>query len=437
MDGAGTPNRDGNLPSTPTSQPPHPDQGPTTRSSKKRLRTVDEKMGVQKSPVKKTLRRNSVGAATPAPAHAQQSSAPPPIPQNPGPQQNSAGATAPDSDYATKSFMLDLEKRLTDGFKSRLSTIEAHIVENSRQIREIKDGMDDRDSRLEQKISRRVEEETRAMDEKLRRALVTVRTNPMRGCVSPTSSKNEESYNYHRRTIRLWPVKEPNLLQGVNDFLQSRLKMTGPSLAALGKIVVKKEGAADSRFPEEVVVEFENKDQRDMVKASGKHLAGDSSVGMRINVPGYLMANYRLLSGVGYHIKSSNVDVKRAIKFDDPNRDLMLDIRINNEWQRITPAEARVAAERNPRIKLGPKKLGSGAISALVNQSTRPSSTATSSGAGPPRAEKTPMGGATYNPSGKTESPSATGKKPDNEKKSGSVVEEEITPEEMEAIIVE
>lgn len=187
-------------------------------------------------------------------------------------------------------------------------------------------------------------------------------------CGNKWTDKQIESYNFHRRSLRIWPIKGPEIAKNTKSFIQTKLKITGSAYDGLGKMELKKERLANSRFPEEVIVIFETKEARDTVKAAGKNLGGETTAGMRLNVPGFLLDNYRILASIGYNIKESKRDVKRAIKFDDENLDLMLDIRVDNEWRRISPSEARTAARENPNIRIGPKRMQGGDIAAMIGE---------------------------------------------------------------------
>ena len=66
--------------------------------------------------------------------------------------------------------------------------------------------------------------------------------------------------------------------------------------------------------------------------------------------------------------KRKSTGCEEAIKFGDENMDLMLDVRVNDEWRRNTPSEARSAARENPDIRVGPKRLQGGDIVQLIGK---------------------------------------------------------------------
>ena len=274
-----------------------------------------------------------------------------------------SGDAGGEDDFVTKKFMLELESRITHGFASRLDVIEQHVLENAGQIRELKADVEAREEQLEKRLNRKIDAKNKEMTakyEKLAAAAADVVGGQIR------TDKQKESYDHHRKTIRIWPIKGNDTGKLIKHFFQTKLKITGPAFEQLGKWDFKRVGETNAKYPDEAVVLFSTKEIRDSVKAAGKNLANETDCGMRINVPGFLMDNYRLLASVGYTIKNAQSDVRRAIKFDDAARDLVLDIRVDNEWRRITPREAMEAAKTNPNIRTGPRKMDSKGINDLL-----------------------------------------------------------------------
>ena len=97
---------------------------------------------------------------------------------------------------------------------------------------------------------------------------------------------------------------------------------------------------------------FSSRECRDRVKAAGINLAGQNEAGIRIHVPGFLLESFHALQGVGYHMKKKDPDVRRAVKFDDSNFSLVMDIKVKGTWRRITAAEAKEVAKNTPENQL-------------------------------------------------------------------------------------
>ena len=271
--------------------------------------------------------------------------------------------------------MMKMEERMTLAFSGRLDSIESKVVENSNQIKELKADVEAREEQLEKRLNRRLDARNREIEDKLAK---TVSAASILGAgARGRTPRQEEAYDHHRRTLRIWPIRGTDVGKAVKAFLQQKLKIVGTAYDQIGKFEFGRVRETNERYPDEVVVGFGSKEVRDMVKAAGRNLADQQECGLRINVPAFLLDNYRLLASVGYSIKSSQTDVRRAIKFDDVARDLVLDIRINNEWRRVTPGEAAEAARTNPAIRAGPRKLDSAGIAELIGTGKKNNSPAT------------------------------------------------------------
>ena len=102
-------------------------------------------------------------------------------------------------------------------------------------------------------------------------------------------------------------------------------------------------GGAPSKWQDEAVVVFRDREFRDGVRSAAFNLAGQDEAGIRLDVPEYLMSNFKALEGVSYDLKQKHGGVKRNIRYDDEVMDLVLDFKIDEEagWKRIRPQEAR------------------------------------------------------------------------------------------------
>lgn len=108
----------------------------------------------------------------------------------------------------------------------------------------------------------------------------------------------------------------------------------------------------------EVPVTIRDKETSDMVKASAVNLAGNSDAGTRIQVPGYLMHNFRALEAVRYCMKKAGNIIKRLIKYSDNNLDLIMDVKVGDKWMRVNAVEARAVCQENPELRARPKRMG-------------------------------------------------------------------------------
>ena len=100
------------------------------------------------------------------------------------------------------------------------------------------------------------------------------------------------------------------------------------------------------------------------MKAAGPKLAGEGrAAGLRLQIPSFLSNNFRVLENLGYQMRKMDPEVRRVVKFDDENQDLMMDVRVGGEWRRVYPSDARAARNHNPNLSFGPSTMTSANIS--------------------------------------------------------------------------
>lgn len=200
-------------------------------------------------------------------------------------------------------------------------------------------------------LGRKVEQQERGLDDKIRTVVMTEIAKS--GKTGPGESGNRENrrdraYDLSRKSLKLWPVEGQDLVDSVRVFLNNKLKFSDARIRLLVQLEVTRSPGKAGAEKKEVLVTFDCKEDRDMVKAAGINLAGDQTTGMSIHVPGFLLDNFHALNGVGYSIKMKHTGVKRSIKFDDDARDIYLDIFVGGIWKRITPVEAKKVAKDLP-----------------------------------------------------------------------------------------
>ena len=160
------------------------------------------------------------------------------------------------------------------------------------------------------------------------------------------SKAGDDVYWACRRSLRLWPVPGPDLKKSLADFMKNRLKISTSTLLRMGDIGIKKVfSAPGAKIQDEVVVLFAEQEVRDAVRRSAKELAGDSSAGIRLEVPRSLQSSLKALEAVSFALKQKNKKMKRNIKFDDSIMDLVLDFNLDPEgggpWRTLKPDQAR------------------------------------------------------------------------------------------------
>ena len=98
----------------------------------------------------------------------------------------------------------------------------------------------------------------------------------------------------------------------------------------------------------EVLATFENREDRDFIKAQGTNLVGQKEAGMSIQLPGHLLDNLAALNGPAYSVKQKIPRLRRSVKFDDAVQDLYLDVCIAGNWRRVAPTQAKADLKNVP-----------------------------------------------------------------------------------------
>ena len=253
--------------------------------------------------------------------------------------------------------MLAIEKRQNERMDRLLLGMEA----NGEQVKALKDLITDRE--------KAILEEVKSMDAKTNARIDALVAAGNPGTKS-RDAKQQEAFMDHRRSLRVWPVLGPDTKANLTLFLKEKLKVPDEDMKKLGNITYRKFRDATAN-DNELLISFETKRARDIVKASGKNLAGlGNKVGMKIHVPGHLQSNFNLLQSLGYHLKQTDETIRRSIKFDDEQEDLVMDVFVDGAWSRIRPEEAKAVAADNPAIASGPKVLSASKISGLLKKKT-------------------------------------------------------------------
>ena len=315
------------------------------------------------------------------------------------PGNSAAGAPAgpsppPGIDPSTAAFFYAMEGRLKSAAKETAGEITnlfqrniERIDSNTKAITELRQN----DKQLEKKMvealgqsEARAEVRERQMEKRITDALtkkvdeavsatnISARSAVASASAQPLSRSQQErremAYHLCRRSLKAWPVDGPDLVDSFRVFMANKLKISDATIEAMGPITVTRRPGKVAEQKLEVLVTFDTKEDRDLVKAAGPSLAGMDNVGLLIHVPGHLLDNLNALNNVGYNIKMNNAGVRRSVKFDDENLDIFMDIKIRDQWRRITPSEARQVASTMPRSAggRGSKNLSVEDISALV-----------------------------------------------------------------------
>ena len=87
------------------------------------------------------------------------------------------------------------------------------------------------------------------------------------------------------------------------------------------------------------------------------HLAGDNASGILMQIPGHLLVNFKALENLGYQMRKMDRSIRRVIKFDDDSMDVVMDVKMGDQWKRVRPREALKARKSTPRLASGPAEM--------------------------------------------------------------------------------
>ena len=115
----------------------------------------------------------------------------------------------------------------------------------------------------------------------------------------------------------------------------------------------------------EVIVTFENVDDRDQVRMRARNLQGDKDAGMDIVVPDHLRADHRTLQSLAYRMKQKHPRLKRNLLFDDMEMCIKMNFLTDGKsWKTVFPTAAR--ASLKDKKKKNADTLGEKEISGLM-----------------------------------------------------------------------
>ena len=156
---------------------------------------------------------------------------------------------------------------------------------------------------------------------------------------------------------------------GLKDFLMDKLALDRTFVEQdMGPVIIKRNIEWRQKSKDEICVEFENKQVRDVVKALGHQLANyREEAGMRLQIPDSLQKDFKALMAVAYDKKKTNKDLKRNVKFDEENMALFMDL--DGDWKRIRPQQAYKALESRSRSG-GPEDMDEDEIKTLLGETS-------------------------------------------------------------------
>ena len=200
--------------------------------------------------------------------------------------------------------------------------------------------------------------------------------------VTVDTSEFSSQYWFARRSVRCWPVagnSREELLVSLADFFGTKLRIPSGELLEDDIVEIRRiqarsrpsrlgSGAdhGEGRIRDEVLVVLRDVGARDLVFRQAGNLAASregkhpNSVGLRLQIPTHLLGKFNTLNQHGFDLKRKYGDgLKRHIKFDDMELDLVMDVRLpeGEEWIRVDYGTA-LAETRTLKKKRFPTSRG-------------------------------------------------------------------------------
>ena len=164
--------------------------------------------------------------------------------------------------------------------------------------------------------------------------------------------RREDRYWECRRTLRLRPIPEGDIIEQVRAFMTDHLKLSQTFMESVGDIKASRVPSGPAaKVKDEVVVAYQTTDIRDAVKSAARNLAGKGSdYGVRLELPDHLKSAMKSLQAVSYEIKKKYPLARRNVLFDDETMDLVLDFCVAEgaSWRRMTSAQAKERKKKIP-----------------------------------------------------------------------------------------
>lgn len=168
---------------------------------------------------------------------------------------------------------------------------------------------------------------------------------------APLNAENDRAFLRSRRSVRMWPVQEEaGMEKGVRAFLTSYLDMPVEVVEGLTIEKIEKQSQARrSKIQAEVLVMLETSQQRDVIQPYVANLAKvQGKAGIRLDIPDYLRGLFCLYEAHAAALRAQYGSVKRAIRFDDSDHSLYMDVKLDDtKWHRISAGEMREIGEKN------------------------------------------------------------------------------------------
>ena len=265
-------------------------------------------------------------------------------------------------DEEMRAFMSEMRKKMDDlPTRDHFNKFERTIQSNSERIECNKKGLDEHGKQL---ASMRESIERIELEQIQARRSLSGKIDQALGA-RPAVPESSTDYERARRSVRIWPIggEGEQIVDNVSHFLRDALGLDEDKVGVFTALrSVSPPGAG--LIYDEIVALFATPQIRDMVMSRGPKLAGfvdkdrKPTCGLRQEIPNHLVPSFRILHKYGINLKKRAPDAKKHIKFDDYNRTLFIQVKVDedSEWINVSVDEAsntikKSDAKRSQRLR--------------------------------------------------------------------------------------
>ena len=269
---------------------------------------------------------------------------------NSDPSKRTRTATRRDStgakeEVSVRELLVQMNRRFdTLATKEDLGEIKGQIQKNADDIEQVRNEMQTNAAEIRSEMKANSE----SIPETVQSEIYKVLRNRNTGGAANEDIRQHQNYLLCRRNIRMWPVTDTGggLKAAVQVFMEEVLEVEGQAVNRLGiENVSPTQQLPRSKIKDEVLVNFFNSEDRDLVYAHARNLAKQQGkAGIRLEIPQHLRPEFKLLEGHGNNIRNLyGPAVKRSIRFDDSECSLVLNMKLSADdpWVSVSVEQAR------------------------------------------------------------------------------------------------
>lgn len=158
-----------------------------------------------------------------------------------------------------------------------------------------------------------------------------------------SNSSRDDRFWEARKQLRVWPVPhDKDLHVGTLNFLREKLKVADSKLEHIHFVVKPINSRPTNEAQDQVIITYDSIRTRDEIRAKASNLDGrDRKVGCQLEPPDHLRSQNQALQNLAFCLKKKNPGLKRNLKFNDEERTITMDVKMDDGWKTVQYETAR------------------------------------------------------------------------------------------------